>query len=390
MYDFIDFSQGTNFYMNLYCFLLYCFLLLTSLRGNVVGLCTRESYRGRTWILAAGLLLFALTSFVGADFFHYYENMVEYKNQAFGDQERGLEAFYQYLIYYTNGNYFLFRLVVWGSSLALIILAARKFGASAYSTLFIILAGFIVIYSYARATLAMSVCTLGIVLICVAHERSKGFLLLLKVLGALILLSSVHLHRSMAPVILIMLVCSVLPLKKGWTKQSLYWFPVLVAIIAVLLRFSIAELLSLANSYDDESGTLEKLDLYSTANNNSESNLNGYVSLIFGYATFYVPFFLIARTYSKADNLNMITPKGLMLYRCVYFIFVFATSLLFIGANSNIMFYRYLYMAFIPLSILIAHSRSIGVLNDRCFKWIVVCLITSTLLQLFGAVYGQM
>ena len=73
-------------------------------------------------------------------------------------------------------NYFLFRLAVWGGSLALIIATARKFGASVYRTLFVVLAGFIVTYSYARATLAMSVFSMGIVTICMAVENKHKFL----------------------------------------------------------------------------------------------------------------------------------------------------------------------------------------------------------------------
>ena len=172
MYSFVNFAYGSTFGLNLYCFLLYCFLLLISLRGNVVELYTKDNYRTRTVILFCGLLLFALTSFVGADFFHYYEFMYEYRGQVFGDQEIGLEAFYQYLISFIDGNYFLFRLVVWGSSLVLITYATRKFEANIYHTLFLILAGFIITFSYARATLAMAVFSVGAVLISVASESN--------------------------------------------------------------------------------------------------------------------------------------------------------------------------------------------------------------------------
>ncbi len=35
MYSQIDFNAGSNFYLDIYCFVLFCFLLLTSLKGNV-------------------------------------------------------------------------------------------------------------------------------------------------------------------------------------------------------------------------------------------------------------------------------------------------------------------------------------------------------------------
>ena len=96
------------------------------------------------------------------------------------------------------------------------------------------------------------------------------------------------------------------------------------------------------------------------------------------------------KSYSNANNLSIITPKSLLLYRCVYFMFVFATSLLFIGVDSSVMFYRYLFMTFFPLSILIAYSRYIGVLSERHFKFIIFCFIISNIFQFLGAVYSQM
>ena len=96
MYDSIDFAQGSTFAQCLYCFLLYCFLLLVSLKGNLTNTYTQDNYVFRKIILFGGILLFSLTSFVDADFFHYYESMYEYKNQVFVDTERGLESFYQH------------------------------------------------------------------------------------------------------------------------------------------------------------------------------------------------------------------------------------------------------------------------------------------------------
>ena len=171
MYSYVNFAYGATFGLNLYCFLLYCFLLLCSLRGNVVNLYVKESNRGSIALLFCGILLFSLTAFVSDDFFHYYEEMFEYRGRVFGDQETGFEAFYQYLISSIDGDYFLFRLVVWGGSLVLTIYAIRNFGANVYHTLFLILAGFIITFSYARATLAMAVFSFGFVLVSISSER---------------------------------------------------------------------------------------------------------------------------------------------------------------------------------------------------------------------------
>ncbi|MBR5105889.1 MAG: hypothetical protein IKU93_05570 [Alistipes sp.] len=386
MYDFIDFSQGTNFYLNLYCFLLYCVLLFISLRGNVTNLYVQESYKGRTLLLAGGLLLFALSSFIGADFFHCYENMAEYKNQAFGDQEIGLEAFYQYLIYYTNGNYFLFRLVVWGGSLALIISAARKFGVDIYNTLFVVLAGFVIIYSYARATLAMSVFFMGVVTICSSVDSKKKFLQI--IIGIAVLASSIYFHRSMLPMMAVALLWLLLPGKKKLSKYSLWLFPVVVLIFSIVLKMAFEEMLAIANAVEDETGTFSKAELYSEQEA-AETNANGYIRLVLQYSTFYLPMLLISNAMRSDKVLQIVDNKAIWLYQMTYIIFAFATSFLLLDMDSTTMFYRYLFMSFIPLSILIVYMKNIGVLAIKQYYWIIAIFIASNFLQMFVDVYAQ-
>lgn len=386
MYDFIDFTQGTNFYLNLYCFLLYCFLLLVSLRGNVIGINEQESYRERTILLACGLLLFALTSFIGADFFHYYENMEMYSNQTFVDSEVGLEGFYQRLIYYINGNYFLFRLIVWGGSLALIIAAARKFGANIYHTLFIVLSGFIIIYSYARATLAMSVFFIGVVIICMAVNNKRK--LLPMVIGAGIVASSIFFHRSMLPMTAIALLWLLMPWKRKLSKYSLWLFPIAVLVFSVILKVAFEEVLTIANAFDDETGTMDKLETYSEQET-AEQNVNGYIRLILQYLTFYLPMLLISNALRYDKVLQILDNKAIWLYQMTYLIFVYATSFLFLDIDSSTMFYRYLFMSFIPLSILVGYMKNIGALKSKQYFLIIAIFITSNFIQMFADVYSQ-
>lgn len=384
MYSFIDFTQGTNFYLNLYCFLLYCILLLITLKGNVVRLNDQESYKGRTILLSCGLLLFALTSFVGADFFFYHDNMEMFRNQTYIDPEAGLEAFYQYLIYYIDGDYFLFRLVVWGSSLVLIILAARKFGASVYRTLFVVLAGFIVTYSYARATLAMSVFFMGVVIICMAVENKQKFLPI--IIGSVIIACSTFFHRSMFPMLAIALLWLLLPWKKILTKYSIWLFPLFVAIFYIVIKAAFDDLFMIANTLDDETGVLDKAEFYSEQEV-AELNANGYLQLTFHYLAFYLPVFVLSRVFSSESALQKVGKQGVWLYQITFLIFAFSTSILFLGFDSNVLFKRYLYMTFIPLSILIAYLQDKKIFTRKQYYWIVSCCIICNLFQLFSFVY---
>ena len=385
MYDFIDFSQGTNFYLNLYCFLLYCVLLLISLRGNVIGLNSQEPYRIRKLLLFSGLLLFALTSFVGADFFFYHENMSMYSSRVFGDQDRGLELVYQYLIYYTNGDYFLFRLVVWGVSLLLIVLNARKFGANVYNTLFIILAGFIVTYSYARATLAMAIFFLGVILICVAiNKKWKLFRI---IIGICLIASSIYFHRSMLPMVALALVWIIIPWKKKITKYSLWFFPLFVALFYFVIKTAFEGLFAVADVVDDDSGSLYKMEHYSE-HTVAATNMNGYIRLVFHYSVFVLPILMLANILRSGKILRILDDRAIWLYQIIFLIFAFALSFVFLGFGNSVLFDRYLYMTFIPLSILIVYMRGIGALNKQQYFSIIGCFILSNLFQLFAYVYS--
>ena len=324
---------------------------------------------------------------MGDDFFHYYELMSEYRGQVFGEQERGLEAFYQYLIHYINGNYFLFRLIVWGSSLFLIVLAARQFKVNVYHTLFVILAGYIITFSYARATLAMAVFAVGVVIVCTASERNKKQQLIRTIIGLLILASSIYFHRSMLPVIVIALCWILMPWKKQLAKYSLWLFPLFVAISAAVLKSAFEELFEVANAIEDESGVLNRAEEYAEQEA-VVHNMNGYIRLLLHYSVFYIPFMLVANAFRTNSVVQNADKRTVWLYQIAYLIFVFATSFLFMDFDSNTLFYRYLYMSFILMSILIVYMKDRGVLTIKQYNWIVACFVFSNLFQLFASVYS--
>lgn len=388
MYNFVNFAYGTTFGLNLYCFLLYCFLLFISLKGNVTNLYVQENSRSRTVFLFCGLLLFALTSFVGDDFFHYYDFMSEYRGQVFGDQEFGLEAFYQYLISYIDGNYFLFRLVVWGGSLILIKYATQLFGANLYHTLFLILAGFIITFSYARATLAMAVLSVGIALVCLASEKNIRKRILYTIVGFAVMACSMYFHRSMLPVIAIAVGWLFMPWKKQIARYSLLLFPIFVAICSAVLKIAFEELFVVANAMEDETGTLLRAEYYAEQDA-VVNNVNGLIRLAFHYAAFYLPFFIIGITTLSKGVVEQMSKRSIWLYQIIFLIFIFATSFLFMEADMGTLLDRYLYMSFIPMSIIIASMKDSKLLSKRQYLWIVVTFILSNLFQLFVAVYSK-
>jgi hypothetical protein len=356
------------------------------LRGNVSNLYIKADLKGGRIFLFCGLLLFALTAFVGADFFHYYEFMSEYRGQVFGDQELGLESFYQYLINYIDGNYFLFRLVVWGGSLMIIKYAIRLFGANLYHTLFLILAGFIITFSYARATLAIAVLSLGVVFVCIASDEKIRKKAIYTIVGFAIMSCSIYFHRSMLPMFVLATGWIILPWKKQLTKYSLWLFPILVVVCSTVLKIAFEELFVAANTIVDETGTLHRAEYY-IEQESVASNINGYIRLVFHYAVFYLPMIILSNAVRSDEVLQKAGGRGIWLYQINYLILIFATSFVFLDFDSNVLFDRYLYMLFIPLSILIAYLKDSGALAIKQYYSIVACFILCNLFQLFAYVY---
>ena len=62
--------------------------------------------------------------------------------------------------------------------------------------------------------------------------------------------------------------------------------------------------------------------------------------------------------------------------------------ILFLDFGSRVFFYRFLYVSFIPMSILITKMTDSGFLKKQQYRWIVAVFIISNLFQLFAAVYS--
>ena len=385
MYSYVNFAQGTTFALNLYCFVLYCMVLLFSLRRNLI--CIKQNNKGGAVFLFCGILLFSLTSFVDADFFHYYETMSEYKNQLFVDQERGLEVVYQYLIGFINGNYFLFRLIVWGSSLLLVVFAANKLRVDVCQTLFLLFIGFILTFSYARASLAMAVFSVGVVIICNALQGTIKKRIFSVIFGLAIIAGSIYFHRSMIPMFVVSICWVLMPWKRKIAGHSLWLFPIFVALCAIVMDNVFKELFVFANAFEDEMGVLDKAELYAEQES-VVHNINGYIRLFLHYSSFYVPFVLISNVFRNKEKLQSVDSRIIWLYQIVFLIYVMSSSILFLDFDSRVFFYRFLYVAFIPMSILIASVKNSGLLSRRQYLWIVAIFIISNLFQLFASVYS--
>ena len=135
------------------------------------------------------MVVFCLFPFWAGDYFHSIESYTLIKQ---GGYSR-FEDVYVWIIENIAPSYHFFRLVVWGSGLTLLFLAYKRIGHNFDMSLFFFGALYLPLFSYARASLAMSIIIFGITFLCKPVRNLK---ILSIALGATIVLCSFFFHRT--------------------------------------------------------------------------------------------------------------------------------------------------------------------------------------------------
>ena len=112
----------------------------------------------------------------------------------------GVERVYHFLANVLNGNYLLFRSIVWGTGLICMMLSFKKSDLDPYSCLFFLFGIYITSFAYSRAGVALAVFYCGLVFVFRnKHERNNSLL----AVGLAMMVASTFLHRSMLPLVVL-------------------------------------------------------------------------------------------------------------------------------------------------------------------------------------------
>lgn len=362
----------TSFLLNLWDLVLIAFLLYYYWKYN-----TSSDYPQSSTISSKGLLLglfvFALTSWINPDYFHYmtFVKLADV-DWAFSDKNVG-EYAYQVICSATNGNYFLFRSIVWGSSILFIYLTTKRLEFDTHHSLFCILIMFPIVFSYGRATLAMSIYFYAVSFLCSSESKYKLSTLLIT---AILLYFSTFFHRSI--IILLVITPIVFFLGRKWVISDLTLLFYILAIIIGVISFS--DILYQSGTIEDKV-LASKLSRYSQKEFEA-ANIFGKISDMMKYATFYVTTFIL--TYAIANNTDVPAKTQKLFSICLAIVLV-STGLYFSGSKNFTLFYRTLNMAFIPLSLLTAQMHREEILSHKQFMAIIlVCLLNTSFVFIYG------
>lgn len=342
---------------NFYCAVLF-FLIILPYRKRCA---TYPIYanNGKAGVFALLITFFAVTACYTGDFFGYKELVKLYDISM---DNYHLEPIYQFIIVLVNNNYVLFRTIVWGGSVLCIMRTAKTFNTNVLMTLFIMFLLFTTQFCYARATLAMSVYFLGLSVFLKGQEYRRP---LVFILGLALLMCSYLFHKSMLVVIALTIFCFI-PI----TKKTIV--PILLGLLILSIGID-----TLTSSFQDalmsmgDTQLSEKIEQSRELDEGRQSvnaTFFGWISLIWEYVPFYLTFIIVAIEMLKKD-----IQKGPMvgIFRVTFAIVVMSTMLLFFSTQSFTYFYRYLYMSFIPLSILTVYLVTNRRLTSSKYKTII-------------------
>lgn len=294
-------------------------------------------------------LLFFLFPFYGGDYYHY----LEYYTRALSDPHlnSSLEEIYSTIANNTFGSYTLFRFIIWGSSLFLIIKTANGLGLPKPIFLLVLSCCFITVLAYARVTLTMALIFYGTYIL----TTKKNVLSM--IVGIAIICVSFFFHKS-ALFGIAMAFCVLICQRIG--RASYIIFLLSIPLIISILTYFISDFLqtSIAMEYiniDSAQGYLS-----------SERSEKGIGALILNFLQ-RAPYYCLSLIFILlvVKNKLSLLPKRLQVFGSLTFLITITSSLYLIdlGMNTFVLYYRFLTFAAIPSAIFLSALRDYKLYN---------------------------
>lgn len=286
------------------------------------------------WLL---VVLFCLFSFFGSDYFSY-KAMFGFITLDFRD------PLYYFIQELSCGSYLFFRLLIWGNALLLVYFTSLRLHVRKNVMIFVFSILFLQTFSYARASLAMSLYFFGLTFLFVPLKNR----VLSISIAIFFLIFSFFAHRSMLPLIVLAPLTLVRINKKRFLLLLLF-----VPLFAWLLKFVMQAVLNdlLESSFVPENFTAAGNQIAGFENKNH--SVRQLFIVWFKYLGFYIAYMV---TMWKMIFHKKGVKVDVPIKRCMNaatIIMLIATSFFLTSANGATfaVAYRYLFMSGIPVSL---------------------------------------
>ena len=300
----------------------------------------------KSLIMMTFMFIFALFYCINSDYFNY-RMVVENPLKYFANGT--IEATTFAIATFCDGNLELFRLIVWGSSILLFYLIAKIFKLNTFYSLLLWFVFFNGIIFYARATLAMAIYFIGVAIIIKGKKNIFSL-----IFGAALAIASIFFHREMLIAVGLSPLLFIKITKNNYKKILIAVF--IVALPATYLVISNPDILSVVmqdesfgdrfNSYQDQIAE----DVFG----GQSRTLGGYIVMFVRYVIYYIMIYVIARAFFKVkkSDADRMYEDMRKVFQLTFGLIIIAT-IFFIVFGYSAFFYRTLFIAAIPLSLLL-------------------------------------
>lgn len=366
----IDFRLNIGAETQLWHILLFLFFYLICFFSNrkYIDNSYKSNQSWSNFILFFSVVFLSIVALNRGDFYHYADAVQNQKSF----HESSMEVFFDNLATFVGGNYLLWRLVVWGGALLLMLLTIKRLGIEKNFAFFVFFILYINIFNYSRASLAMSVYFLGLSLI-IKNDNVK---LLSFVIGCFLIWSCQFFHKS-ASVLVFCTIFAFVPLNKRT-------IPVLLILTLLLMNYGYDYFVKTMQDREAMDETAYRFIYYSDSSSRFADGLASVINQFLKYGTFYIPFIILTRAiYFSGNKFDRIIKR---LYGVTFAIVLVATVFAFTAA-TNVYFYRVLYMSFAPICYLIVSVYSTGGLSNKQLKTCVFLGLTSIVFDSLYNIY---
>lgn len=339
--------------------------------------------KSRTIVVLCFCFIFCLFSFWGADWFGYLKYFYAIQ-QGYVDSV-SLEYIYKWIMSTFPSYYLFFRAIVWGTSLFFLVQTVKRLQMNLGVVLFFFCCIFLIYFSYARVTLAITMMCYGYSLLWKIDTKSRNYLSFCA--GVCLIITSFFFHKS-AILGIMAIVVSIIVKKIGRVGPVIVLFSFPLCVLALNVFFS--------DYFGELTETEDTMGEYARAgssylNADNSSGFSGIGTFIQRAVLERLPYFLLAFCcYKEIRSPSVKYNEGISAMIVLLFVIV-VTSLVFafdLGVNTSTVHVRYLRFAQVPACIVLSYFY-INNIQVRLVIWTYKIGVFACFYSLFYVLYNS-
>ena len=318
--------------------------------------------------------LFCLFSFWGTDWFHYLETYDIIR----AGYETNLENVYVWIIQNISPYYLIFRLIVWGSALCLLVKTVNNLSVSKEIVLLLFGVIYIIWFAYARATLAMVLAFYGYSLIVKNRHNFQSV-----VLGTSILLSSYFFHKTAAFAIGVAALALFL---KRYPRYAIWILLITFPVGVVCAKIGVTDFMM-----SDTGGDGDMASYMAAGQRYMEEDLSSHgIGALLQSMLERIPYYLTACLgFGIIRQNKILIPNDVKAFIVLQILLVLISSIFAfnLGVNTSTIYVRFLRFAAMPTTIVMAYLYQSGY-RHKYVKRTIQIAVCGTLYALLYSFYN--